>query len=553
MENIYFTIENMPASLREHVVVVLSAGNSGLNLTSEMNFLRAFTPNAIKHVILVGGTEADGKTRSGSFNSSDIPTDQILAQAENVSATVNGVPCTSDGTSFAAPQVSRLAAQLNKKFPGHSSAEIVQAIRAAALLQNGYSLIPTLGRASAVLNGQDVVATVTVTSLGVPVGGTRQASATLRDTQGNVLTGGTVTWESVAPSLATVSATGLVTGVKAGVGILTATSQGIRGSATVTITANAFLMAIEPPTLTLAQGVSGTAILTVFRASSFTDAIALTASAPSGITISFSPSNVTGTTSAITITASKSIAPGTYTLFFNGNAPGQNGIATFPVKVVAAPGFALETSPASLSVAPGANGSFSISITRTGGFTGPVNLSATTPAGISVAFSPATLSGATTTSVATVSVASGTPAGALQVTIRGNATDQSEQTATLGLTVSAPGAAVKATNITYAPTPACVLSSPGSFGGYCTSRVTVDISGEPSGTTIYLLSVPSTGTASATVPSNGTNTLVFDLRIPFFFTQCPNPPRQTELQVRDQVLPAAPIAVAAVSIQPFCQ
>ena len=85
------------------------------------------------------------------------------------------------------------------------------------------------------------VATVTVTlsSGTVGVGSTVQASATLRDANNNVLTGRTVTWASGNTAFATVSDSGLVTGVAAGTAAITATSGGVSGSANVTVTAGA--------------------------------------------------------------------------------------------------------------------------------------------------------------------------------------------------------------------------------------------------------------------------------------------------------------------------
>ncbi|MEP6731212.1 MAG: Ig-like domain-containing protein [bacterium] len=63
------------------------------------------------------------------------------------------------------------------------------------------------------------------------------ASAILKDLLGQVLTGRTVTWSSTTPSVATVNAaTGQVTGIAAGTSVITATSGGVTGSATITIT-----------------------------------------------------------------------------------------------------------------------------------------------------------------------------------------------------------------------------------------------------------------------------------------------------------------------------
>jgi uncharacterized protein YjdB len=83
------------------------------------------------------------------------------------------------------------------------------------------------------------VATVGV-SPGAPsvvIGATAQLTALLRDANGNPLSGRTVTWATSDSGVATVSATGLVTGVAVGSATITATSEGKSGTATVTVTA----------------------------------------------------------------------------------------------------------------------------------------------------------------------------------------------------------------------------------------------------------------------------------------------------------------------------
>ena len=83
------------------------------------------------------------------------------------------------------------------------------------------------------------VATVTVapSSATLAIGATRQLTATLRDANGNVLTGRTVTWTTSGSGTASVSTTGLVTAVAAGDATITATSEGRTGTSAITVTA----------------------------------------------------------------------------------------------------------------------------------------------------------------------------------------------------------------------------------------------------------------------------------------------------------------------------
>jgi hypothetical protein len=97
------------------------------------------------------------------------------------------------------------------------------------------------------------VATVTVTPSAktILVGGVAQLTATLKDANGNVLTGRTVTWSSSDETKVTVSATGVVTGVALGTVTITATSEGKTGTATVTVSDGSFpiITGIAPDTI----------------------------------------------------------------------------------------------------------------------------------------------------------------------------------------------------------------------------------------------------------------------------------------------------------------
>lgn len=73
-----------------------------------------------------------------------------------------------------------------------------------------------------------------VTAAQLGVGQTLQLSATPLTSTGTV-TSGTVSWSSGAPTVATVSLAGLVTGVAAGSAIITAAAGGQTGSATITV------------------------------------------------------------------------------------------------------------------------------------------------------------------------------------------------------------------------------------------------------------------------------------------------------------------------------
>jgi hypothetical protein len=95
------------------------------------------------------------------------------------------------------------------------------------------------------------VASVTVTlespNLGAGLG--TRATATLRDGGGNVLTGRTVAWSSSTPSVATVTAAGVISALVAGTTTITGWSEGQTGQANLTVTVNP----VQTVTVTLAN------------------------------------------------------------------------------------------------------------------------------------------------------------------------------------------------------------------------------------------------------------------------------------------------------------
>ena len=84
-----------------------------------------------------------------------------------------------------------------------------------------------------------VVTTVTIspTTAAVNVGATTTLSASVKDQNGNVMTGQTVTWSTNNAPVATVNSSGVVTGVSGGSATITATSSGKSGASSITVNA----------------------------------------------------------------------------------------------------------------------------------------------------------------------------------------------------------------------------------------------------------------------------------------------------------------------------
>ena len=101
------------------------------------------------------------------------------------------------------------------------------------------------------------VATVTLspTAINLQIGQTSQLTVTLKDANGNVLTGRTVTWSSDNGSVATVSGSGLVTAAGVGTATITATSEGKSGTASVTVSSvPVAAVTVSPATASLMAG-----------------------------------------------------------------------------------------------------------------------------------------------------------------------------------------------------------------------------------------------------------------------------------------------------------
>ena len=117
--------------------------------------------------------------------------------------------------------------------------------------------------------GCGTVATVDVSpaSASVEVGATAQLTAVPRDGGGNALSGCPVGWSSSPPGPATVSATGLVTGVAVGAAIVTAATQGVSGASSITVVSSTN----NAPTLDAVSDPVGTEGASVALSASFSD------------------------------------------------------------------------------------------------------------------------------------------------------------------------------------------------------------------------------------------------------------------------------------------
>jgi uncharacterized protein YjdB len=186
------------------------------------------------------------------------------------------------------------------------------------------------------------VSTVTVTPspASATVGGTTQLTATTKDALGGTLTGRAITWSSGSPSIATVSQTGLVTGVAAGSAVITASSEGKSGTSTVTVSAPPVAtVTLAPPTATIVPGGTTTFTPTLKDANGNT----LTGRAVTWL------SSATGVATVNASGVVTGVAEGTATI--TATSDGKNGTAT--VTVQAGPVATVTLSPPTATVLVG--------------------------------------------------------------------------------------------------------------------------------------------------------------------------------------------------------
>ena len=208
----------------------------------------------------------------------------------------------------------------------------------------------------------------------------------------------------------------------------------------------AFTLVVAPSTITIDQGATGNLTITVSRSGGFAGAVQVTAEGlPTGVTAS--PLTIAGgsTSGMLTLTAAAgAVVGGPSAVTIRATASGLDPrTATLTLSVnevlVPTPAFSLSVNPTTLSVQQGASGQATVTIARSGGFSGAVTLSATgLPTGVTAGFNPTAPTA--TTSTLTFQVGATAPQGSHSITIQGTGSGVSPQSTsvTLQVTVMAP-------------------------------------------------------------------------------------------------------------------
>ncbi|MCC6316271.1 MAG: Ig-like domain-containing protein [Gemmatimonadaceae bacterium] len=204
------------------------------------------------------------------------------------------------------------------------------------------------GSASPNIVVPEAVARVDVnpSTLSVLVGASGQLTAKTYGPSGTALSGRLVSFSTSDPNVASVSTAGSVTGVSVGSAVITASSEGRSGTATVTVTRpQVASIAVTPPSLTLSVGVSAPLA-----------AVALGAAGDTlpGRTFSWS-SSATAIATVSTDGLVTGVAAGAATITVS--SEGRSATVSVTVRPASSSAVARVTvSPASMQLAPGATG-----------------------------------------------------------------------------------------------------------------------------------------------------------------------------------------------------
>ena len=160
----------------------------------------------------------------------------------------------------------------------------------------------------------------------------------------------------------------------------------------------AFSLQATPAAVTVTQGATAAASVSIESASGFNSTVNLTVSGlPSGVTASFSPAG-TATASTLSFVASGSAAVGAANVTVTGTAGSLVSRVGITLTVTPTANFSMKASASTMSVTQGASATDTIAVTPKSGFSGKVTLSvAGLPNGVTAAFNPATT--ATTSTV----------------------------------------------------------------------------------------------------------------------------------------------------------
>jgi uncharacterized protein YjdB len=345
---------------------------------------------------------------------------------------------------------------------------------------------------------------VAVNPSAVLIGQTSQGTATARDAAGTELVGRSIGWQTSNPNVATVAQTGVVTAVGAGTATISASSEGVTGSAVLSVSAPAPVpvasVSVSPTSASIVVGGANAQLSATTRDGSgnvLTGRAVSWSSANSGI------ASVNSSTGLVT-----AVAPGTVVI--TGSSEGKIGTATITVSAAAPVPVATVSVSGASSVIAGNTVQLSATTRDASGnvLTGrvvswsssnagiaSVNSSSGLVTGVAAGTVTITATSETKTGTATITVSAATPAPVATVSVSGPSGVLVGSTVQLSATMrDASGNVLTGRVVTWSsalPLIASVNSNTGLVTGLAVGTVTITATSEgKTGTASLSVAVP---------------------------------------------------------------
>jgi hypothetical protein len=197
-----------------------------------------------------------------------------------------------------------------------------------------------------------------------------------------------------------------------------------------------FALDTTPSSRTITQGQSTTFDASVTAQNGYAGNGSFSVSGlPANTTFSWSPAGYSGGSgnSTLTVNTASTTPQGSYPLTIgaadSGGSPAQSTIVTLNVDAVQQADFAIDASPANRVVKRGSPGTYTVTVTGSGGFSGPVTFSVSgLPANTTTSFSPASVTGSGSSTLTINTNNPSTPKGTFTLTITGTSASLTRST-----------------------------------------------------------------------------------------------------------------------------
>lgn len=397
----------------------------------------------------VADAPTSGSVAQGATATSTVSTTTVSGSTQAVTLTATGLPAgatatfspssvTSGGSSTLS--IATTGATPTGTYPititGTATSGIHTAtytVTVTAPVANDFSITPSATTASITTGKSSTVTVATKTTsgsaqsvalsaTGAPVGTTATFSPTS-------VTSGSSSTLTIAVGASTVAGTYPIT--------VTGTATSGSHTATITLTVvaapkNDFSVTLSPTSGSVGQGSSASTTVATATTSGTSQSVALSvAGAPAGVTTTFGASSVTsGKSTTLSIKASSTTVPGTYTVTVTGSATSGSHSATYTLTVTAVVpnAFSIALSPTSGTVAPGGSATSTLTTATTSGNAQTVRFTSSgAPSGLTASFSSSSVTSGGTVTV-TFTTTRRVAIGTYTVTITGTATSGSQST-----------------------------------------------------------------------------------------------------------------------------